>query len=418
MLRSLYSGVSGLKSQQTKMDVIGNNIANVSTYGFKSSSTTFRDVYYQTLSSASNASGNMGGTNASQVGYGTTVSSIDLLNTRSGFASTGRSMDCYIDGEGYFVIKDGAGNERLTQIGTFGFDGAGNLVDGNSNFVCGFSNPTMSGKAAVGGATIDFGTANNVGGSLTGDPLLDGYTIQVVYNPALTSGTGPAPTVSADADKKTVTVTFTPDPTTKSLTKKALQNALTTGTWTWPTTGTGVMPTGFDKTKITVDGIDPAVTDTTVLGKTPYTDVVAATTGMVAQTPTFDTTKDPEKIVNTFGELTNLTIGTDGTITGQAEDGSIKVIGQIAIANVPNPDALTLEGNSYFKPINNTGSITYSAPGSNNVGALKTGGLESSNVDLATEFSDMIMTQRAFQANSKIITVSDEMLDTLVNLKR
>ncbi len=413
MLRSLYSGVSGMKSQLTKFDVIGNNIANVSTYGFKSSNTTFRDVYYQTLSSASNANGNMGGTNASQVGYGATVSSINLLNTRAGFASTGRPMDCYIDGEGYFVIKDGAGNERLSQIGTLGFDGAGNLIDGNSNFVCGYSNPTLTGKASVGTATINFGTDNNVGKSPTGDPIMDGYTVEVKYNPAATDT---STTIAADADKKTITVTFTPNATTTSLTKEGLYTALKDNTkWTWPASGTGAKPAGFDESKITLDGIDPAATDTT---QSPYTDVVPETSGMVAQVPSFDYSKTPEKIVNTFGELTNMSIGADGIITGQANDGSIKVIGQIAIANVPNPDALTLEGNSYYKAINNTGAITYSAPGDNNVGKLKTGGLESSNVDISNEFSDMIMTQRAFQANSKIITVSDEMLDTLVNLKR
>lgn len=401
MLRSLYSGVSGLKSQQTKMDVIGNNIANVSTYGFKSSSTTFRDVYYQTLSSSSNASGDMGGANASQVGYGTTVGSIDLLNTRSGFASTGRGMDCYIDGEGYFVIKDGAGNERLTQIGTFGFDGNGNLVDGNKNFVCGYPVESTSEKASVGGATIDFGTANG--------SAFDGYTVEVKY--------GTTASVAADSTTKKVTVTLASDPAATPPvvpTAADLQTALqgmTATSWTGtPPTTDGTTAITYGAT-ITVDGVG-AATDPT------DDNVVTETSGMAAPVAKFDYSKDPEKIINGFGELTNMTIGADGTVTGQATDGTIKVIGQIAIANVPNPDALTMEGNSYFKAVSNTGSISYSAPGSNNVGALKTGGLESSNVDLATEFSDMIMTQRAFQANSKIITVSDDMLETLVNLKR
>ncbi|MFR1803512.1 MAG: flagellar hook-basal body complex protein, partial [Faecalispora jeddahensis] len=99
-------------------------------------------------------------------------------------------------------------------------------------------------------------------------------------------------------------------------------------------------------------------------------------------------------------------------------DGTIQIIGKIAIANVPNPDALQHEGNSYYKAVNNTGVITYTTPGESNTGVLRSGGLEMSNVDLANEFSDMIMTQRGFQANSKMITVSDEMLETLVNLKR
>lgn len=402
MLRSLFSGVSGLKTHQTKMDVIGNNIANVNTYGFKGSRVTFKDVYYQTLSGSSNASGNMGGANASQVGYGTSVGSVDMLNTRSGFASTGQGMDCYIDGEGYFVVKDGSGNERLTQVGTLSFDGSGNLVDGQKNFVCGYPVASLSGKASVGGATIDFGTANG--------KLLDGYTVEVKYADAA-AGTATATTVAADSAKKMITVTFTPDADTTKLTKESLQTALgSPKSWTWPADDTtGEMPDLVDEA-VTVAGA--GATDTT------KDDKVVATTGMVAQVANFDYTNAPEKIINTFGQLTNCTIGADGTITGQDENGTIQVIGQIAIANVPNPQALTLEGNSYFKAVNNTGTITYSAPGSKNVGALKTGGLEMSNVDLATEFSDMIMTQRGFQANSKIITVSDQMLEELVNLKR
>jgi flagellar hook protein FlgE len=409
MLRSLSSGVSGLKSHQTQMDVIGNNIANVNTYGFKSSRVTFRDVYYQTLTAASAASGNMGGSNASQIGYGSQIGSIDVLNTRSGFASTGLGTDCYIDGEGYFVVKDGAGNERLTQVGTFGFDGSGNLVDGNGGFVCGYPVASKSEKASVGGATIDFGTANG--------KALDGYTVKVEYG-----GTSAGDNkVTADSSTKTITVTLfqdtasTPPKPTQAELKTALQ-AMTDTSWTGtPPTTDGLAlasdkSNAIDYSKITVDGVG-ATTDST------DDELVSATTGMAGEVAKFDTTT-PEKIINTYGELNNCTIGTDGTITGQDKNGTIQIIGQIALANVPNPSALTLEGNSYYKAVNNTGTISYNAPGADTLGKLKTGGLESSNVDLATEFSDMIMTQRGFQANSKIITVSDEMLETLVNLKR
>ena len=400
MLRSLFSGVSGLKTHQTKMDVIGNNIANVNTYGFKSSRVTFQDVYYQTLSSTSNANGDLGGTNAKQIGYGVSVGSIDLLNTRSGFASTGNSMDCYINGEGYFVVKDGSGNEMLTQVGTLSFDGNGNLVDGSTNFMCGYPVDYMYNQASIDETTINFGKANGV--------LLDGYTVNVKYADASTTVATATTAISADANTKTITVTFTPgtgDPDavlTNIDFQDALQNT-TTSPWTW----TGTKPTGFDNSIIT---ITKAVADPT--------GTVTATSGLVANTASFDTSKDPQKIENTYGQLINTAIGSDGTITGQTADGEIVVVGQLALANVPNSQALTMDGSSYFKVANNTGMITYSAPGSDNLGALTTGGLEMSNVDLSTEFADMIMTQRGFQANSKIITVSDEMLETLVNLKR
>lgn len=394
MMRSLFSGVAGLKAFQTGMDVIGNNISNVNTYGFKSSRATYRDIYYQTLSGSSNASGNMGGKNATQIGYGAAVASIDKMNDRSGYGSTGNSMDCYIDGEGYFVVRDNAGNEHLTQMGTFGFDSDGNLIDGNKNFVMGYKVKDMTDKAMVGGATVNFDTSN--------ENLLDGYSIEIKFG--ATAG------VAADANNKKITVTVAPDvsPAPTVATKETLQAALRT-TWAW----TGTAPkrkdnSAIDVSKITVDGA--GASDTT------RTDKINEATSKVAQAAEFDTSA-PTKITNTTS-LDSISIGADGSITGEDASGKIVTIGQICIANVPNPGGLTQEGNSYYKAINNTGAVTYHAPGDGSVGALESGGLEMSNVDLANEFANMIITQRAFQANSKIITVADSMLEELVNLKR
>lgn len=387
MLRSLFSGVAGLKTHQARMDVIGNNIANVNTYGFKSSRVTFKDVYYQTLSNPANASGNLGGTNAAQIGYGSSVGTVDLLNTRSGFASTGKDTDCYIGGEGYFVIKDAAGKEHLTQVGQMDFDGSGNLVDGAGGFVCGYPVAYTSDKVSINNTTIDFGKAN-------GDAL-NGYKVLVKYADAGTEST----VVSANTADKTITITYTPptaDPT-KKLTNTALQTALQS--WTTPPAGV----TDVTAIQIQADDMGGSVT---------------ATDGLVAKVATYDTTKQPQKIVNTYGQLNEIAIGPDGSITGKTAAGEIVEIGQIALANVPNPQALVLEGGSYFSAGNNAGTVTYAPPGMDNLGQLKTGGLEMSNVDLSNEFSDMIMTQRGFQASSKMITVSDEILETLVNLKR
>jgi flagellar hook protein FlgE len=284
MMRAMFSGVAGLKAHQTGMDVIGNNIANVNTYGFKSSRTTYRDVYYQTLAGSSDGDQNTdatsrlyGGRNPSQIGYGSTAASVDVLNTRSGMVPTGKSGDCYIDGEGYFVVKDGD-NYLYTRVGSMGFDADGNLTDGNGRLVCGISGDTATA-----------------------------------------------------ADGKIAT---------------------------------------------------PAVIN-------------------VAD-------------INTYK---NITIGSDGKITGE-KGGTVTTLGTIALANIPNTSGLTQQGQSYFKAVSNTGDPTYYAAGTGTTGGLRTSALESSNTDLANEFSQMIVTQRGFQANSKIITVSDQMLEELVNLKR
>jgi flagellar hook protein FlgE len=134
----MYSAVSGLSAHQTKMNVIGNNIANVNTYGFKASRVTFSDVFYQTMNGASAPTASDGGTNPTQLGYGAKVSSVDVINTRAGSATTDRALDVYINGDGYLPVKTGDGVIKYTRIGVLSFDLSGNLVDRNGNQVLGF----------------------------------------------------------------------------------------------------------------------------------------------------------------------------------------------------------------------------------------------------------------------------------------
>lgn len=290
MMKALYSGVSGMRSHQTKMDVIGNNIANVNTYGFKTQRATFRDVYYQTLKNPGAPGDDRGGTNASQVGYGTQVGSIDTIHTISGYSPTNKGTDIYINGDGYLAVKNTSGETLYTRLGALNFDESGNLVDVNGSRVVGWDN--------------------------------DG-----------------ANAIKTDADGNMDS-----------------ENTLKT---------------------------DP--------------DVIS---------------------IKDYDKYNNITINSDGTITAVDENDKIVTIGAIPVFKIPNQDALVLEGSSYYSAGNNAGEPIINIPGAGGTGALVTGGLEMSNVDLANEFSDMIITQRGFQANTKIISVVDQMLEELVNLKR
>lgn len=378
MLRSMLCGVAGLKAHQTKMDVIGNNIANVNTYGYKGSRVVFRDMYYQTLKNGQSSIGNVGGTNSAQVGYGTTVGSIDLDYSRSGYESTNVATDCYIGGEGFFIHRDAAGNERYTRVGQMNFDGNGNLVDPTTgDYVCGYPAENISDQATVGGVAINFGQDNGGTG---------GYTITVKAGPG-------TPSVAVDKTKKTITIQCS----LATPTGNDVETALHTGTWT------GAQPA------------DLGIANVNQITVTPGSNTVAdGSTGLVAQT----TSGQPQMITNHFGQLIDIAISSSGTITGQNTAGKTVIVGQLALADIPNPQALTSEGNCYFKANSNCGTITYSTPGTQNLGQIKSNALETSNVDLSNEISDMIMTERGFQANSKMITVSDELLETLVNLKR
>ena len=298
MMRSLYSSVAGLKAHQTAMDVVGNNISNVNTYGYKTQRTTFRDAYYQTLQGSSDATKDLGGVNSIQIGYGSGVATVDTNHEIGGYASTGYTMDCYIDGEGYFVATDANSNAFLTRVGAFYFDAQGYLVDGNGRYICGY-----------------------------------------------------APTDQTNPD------------------------------------GTVIMNEAGFKTS----------TD-----KGNFSEVRI---------------RKPLDAQGQPSALSSISIGNTGVVTGVDINGKIVTIGQVVLANVPNPDGLTLLGDSYWKAMKNVGQYTFETPG-HLTGELVTGGLEASNVDLANEITQMITVQRGYQANSRVINVADSMLEELVNLKR
>jgi flagellar hook protein FlgE len=280
MLRSLFSGVSGLRNEQTAMDVIGNNIANVNTIGFKSSRVIFQDIYSQTLRPAS-APAMSGGTNPQQVGLGVTLAAVDIMHTRTGDQYTGNALDLSIAGDGFFVINDGTSN-FYTRAGNF-------YTDSNNNLV-----------------------------------TADGLKVQQIrLDP--------------------VTHLPTPDPVTGAVTSDI------------------VIPNN-------------------------YYDISIDKTGAVIGI---------DKATNTKATITTL-----------------------CIATFNNQNSLERVGGSRFRNNANSGAPKYANPGTPGSSYLDPGALEMSNVDLAKEFTDMIETQRGFQANSRIITTSDSLLEELVNLKR
>ncbi|REB09761.1 flagellar basal body rod protein FlgG [Sporosarcina sp. BI001-red] len=278
MLRSMYAGISGLKNFQTKLDVIGNNIANVNTYGFKKGRTVFKDLYSQTVAGASGPGGNRGGVNPKQVGLGSQLAAIDTLHTAGSTQFTGNTLDLAIEGDGFFVVQNGAkGENQFTRAGNFYLDQNGSLVDGDGRFV------------------------------MVADKKADGVT-----------------TDTAKGDLKQVDIPLT---------------------------------------------------------------------------------------------ATSLSIGQNGVIS-YVEGGVLKEAGVIQIAKFNNPGGLEKTGGNLYVDSPNSGTAVFNEPQVKGNGSIKSGSLEMSNVDLSEEFTEMIVAQRGFQANTRIITTSDEILQELVNLKR
>lgn len=376
MMRSLYSGVAGLKNHQTRMDVIGNNIANVNTTAYKTSRVVFQDIFSQTLRSAGGVTSASGGTNATQVGLGVILSAIDIVHTTGTTQVTDKTSDLMIDGDGFFVIQ-GADQLLYTRAGNLLMDAEGNLVTTDGNYVLG-----LAGKWAQAYDT-------------------DGTTR--LYNQKQKTTTNTA------GDEVGLYYYYTDDGsgnlTATEITLEDFAAGLLDGSISDPLDANGIAIT--DASKITAY---PVLEDDLT---NPLMTWEASTKlnldGTINQA---DLTK-----INLSGFI-SIAFDSSGKITGLDANGERQTIGYLAIANFTNASGLEKVGSSQYAATPNSGDPVYSQASTNGTGKVISGALEMSNVDLASEFTDMIITQRGFQANSRIITTSDTMLEELVNLKR
>lgn len=449
MMRSMFSGVSGLRTHQTRMDVIGNNIANVNTVGFKSGRVTFQEVFSQTLRGAGTPDSSTGraGTNPMQVGLGVGISAIDTLMSRGSSQRTDNPTDMMIDGDGFFIIKGSKDSGfTFTRAGNFGIDEQGNL-NLNGNSVCGweydYTNKKFDTDKQV--APLNIFSTRDSSGNITKDKrnLAASATseIEISGNLNVSSSSAQKQTVpviiydSLGREYK-VNVVFTRDATdaskwTVSADKIKVPQYKADGTPDLDPSGNQIYkeitPTlagniDFDSTGKPPS--DPALTEFTLtLGAAdivPAADITAKVKlgGLTAYAG--DTTAKPAD-VNGYppGQLVNFSVGTDGIISGVYSNGQQQVLGMVGVAVFSNPAGLLKVGENMFIQSTNSGKYTNGVMlGTAGSGKLSPGTLEMSNVDLSKEFTDMIVTQRGFQANSRIITASDEMLQELVNLKR
>lgn len=347
MLRSMYAGISGMKVNQTKLDVTGNNIANVGTTAFKGSRVRFQDMLSQTISDATAPGRTQGGVNSKQVGIGVQVAGIDTLVTQGTLQPTSRNLDVAIDGEGYLIVGKGPfpeDNDTAVIIGgeDTDFEEQHKILESNG----------MNISYTRDGALV----RDSKGNLLTSD----GYRVLGYF--ISSDNSGPSIDYGAVDEKGQPTVNFV-DPNDE----------------------------GF----MTGETLVPLRIPDTVL-------------------------KDGETL-----RVTSFSIEKDGVIKAVLEDGSVTALGQIAMASFTNPAGLEKVGNNLYKNTANSGdAIVRSGVGaedfdnSNAYGDIVSGCLEMSNVDLAEQFTDMIVSTRAFQAASKTISTADEILQDIINLKR
>lgn len=404
MLRSLFSGISGLRANQTMMDVTGNNIANVNTVGFKSSSVVFQDTLSQLLQGGKTPADGSGGTNPAQVGLGVKVAGITQNFGQGAAQTTGRATDMMIQGDGFFIEK-ASGQTLYTRGGALSFDGLGQLVS-----------PT---GAIMQGWVADANGAINTNGPIADIRLPLGATLA----PKLTETValkGNIPGDAADATALQTSVDVydalgTPHTLAVTLTK----GAGTPPSWTVDITDQSQTPpasVGNGTITFNPDGSlpTPAPTITATVDGQAVTIDVSAMTGYAGQSSLGVDSQDGFAA----GSLQGFSIGPDGVLTGVFSGGRTQALGQLALATFSNPSGLVKAGDSTYQASVNSGLPQVGTPGSGSRGELAGGVLEMSNVDLAQEFTNLIIAQRGFQANSRVITASDEILQDLVNIKR
>jgi len=419
----MYSAVSGLRTHQTKMDVIGNNIANVNTVGYKKGQMTFQEVFSQTVRGAGAAQGGKGGTNPQQIGLGVDAGSINTIHTKGASQKTDDPTDVMIDGEGFFVVTDDTNfeNRYYTRAGNFTVDGAGNLVTADGYKVLGYR-ANDNGEITETYGPIVINRSETIAATPTKTIELRGN-----LNPANAKHT--TDTIIKDSLGNSWVVEFEFEKGTEENTwKMSLGNIKSQDGELEITNGELAETTirfGEDG-KIIADDLDLKLNipsqngasfgedgDITIFGK----DNPDSYNKMTQYAN--DTDLKPHAIDgNSSGKLTGFAIDPSGTVNGIFSNGENKALGQLMLAKFDNPMGLEKMGSNFFINTRNSGEPQYGTAGTSGFGAAKSGNLEMSNVDLSMEFTEMITTQRGFQANSRIITTSDEMLQELVNLKR
>ncbi|BBM88989.1 flagellar hook protein FlgE [Spirochaetota bacterium] len=461
MMRSLFSGVSGLNNHQTRMDVIGHNVSNVNTHGYKKGRVTFQDLLSQRISGAARPREERGGINPKQVGLGMQIAAIDTIHNQGALQTTGVNTDLAVVGNGFFVNRSGE-SLLYTRAGAYSLDADGVLVNQATGYrVQGFQarsnldgSVSIDTSSSIDDLVIPLGQkqpaeptenvtyrsnlnlltpvippnasesqilAGNWRTSIKvydsrGEPLelvlnffknTDANGVEIpnqwrVTTQVFDMDTNPIGNVVAQTNPNDVTNDFIVQFNTAGAPQSLID----------PINGTVVGAAG-DALEIalnfTVPGSDPSLINLSL-----------GTSGLydgITQFASTSTTRASFQDGTALGYLENFNINDNGVIVGSYTNGTRRDLGQVALAAFVNPGGLEREGETYFSETNNSGQAQITAPNTQGIGKIKAGTLEMSNVDLAEQFTDMIVTQRGFQANSRSITTSDIMLEEVLRLK-
>jgi flagellar hook protein FlgE len=412
MIGSLFAGMVGLNVNSTSMTVLGDNIANVNTTAFKSNRSSFANILASSLA----------GSVSSDVGRGVQFQGTTPMWTQGTIENTNNPTDMAINGSGFFVLQDGGGANFYTRAGEFYFDRDGNLVNLGGLFVQGYE---VTGTNPDG--TLILGAVTNINTSDQGSsPPSATDTLSVDVNlDAATADSGTYATTTTVYDTLgnaiPLTLTFlktganTWDVTPSVPATVAGAATMTNFTLTFDTNGN--LQSGGGAKLITISGFLNGANDPQDIAWDVY-DTTGASNGSLTQYSSPSVTTYQTQNGYPAGTLRTVDVNEEGVVTGSYSNGQLTPLFQMVMADFPSYYGLTKMGKNLYSESLESGTALFGTPQSGRLGSISTSAIEMSNVDLAAEFVKMITTQRAFQANSRVITTSDEILNELINLKR
>jgi len=417
--------LSGLTAESTALSTIANNLANQNTPGYKDQDTLFSDLFYQSL-------GTTGAGDPIEQGAGTEVSAIPSLFTQGSVQATGVATDVAIQGSGFFVVQNSSGVTSYTRAGDFSLDANNFLVTADGQQVLGY--PAVNGVVNTGAGIVPLQL-----GAGTISPPTATANVQLTTNLNAASNVGdtfstPVTIYDSLGVSHVLTFTFTntgpntwsyslsiPSTDLNPVKGVAQTGVLSQGTLTFNGDGNLIAdgtdgagnPTLTNITGIPINGLADGATNMTF-----NWNVLNGTTPVLTQVAAPSSTSSTEQDGGSSGSLVNFSIGSDGTISGSFSNGKTQILGQLALATFANNDGLQLEGTTDFSQTLASGQAVIGVPGAGGLGTLSGGALEQSNVDIATEFANLIVAQRGFEADAKAVTTFDQIMQDTIALKQ
>ncbi|MGA3033128.1 MAG: flagellar hook protein FlgE [Terracidiphilus sp.] len=433
-MASFFIPLTGLESDSTALNTIANDLSNMNTTGFKAQTTDFSDLFYQQI-------GSTGAGDPIQVGAGVQVASNEISFTQGSINSTGNSTDVALNGSGFFVLNNG-GNFEYSRAGNFSLNANGNLVSSNGLNIMGYPavNGVVNTNAPLTAINIPVGTVQDPAATTT-------MSMTANLDSATAAGTQfPAQLTVYDSlgEPHVATVTYTPTANANvwdysvslpaadySTAGNNAVPAATTGTMQFDANGnlTTVTPTGGaaetvgtaagDVSSIALN-FNPAATNLLADGATGlsinWNLLSASGTPTISQVDTASAVSATSQNGYTSGQYQSFAIGSDGTVTVSYSNGQQQNVGQLALANVSNLQGLSLLGDGDYVTTRASGTAVVGTSGAAGLGTVQDDALEASNVNISTEFSDLIIAQRAFEANAKSVTTFDTVTQDTINM--